>query len=281
VTNEARVPHAGEVLGHFDFSITQETLGNYLAGLDLEAPSVPAQTAFGSPAAPSMLVHLADDGARRGSGFSNSFGTLWVRQRWALHGPMLIGEPLRATGRIVEVYPYRDRTVVLSEASLRNEAGELLAVGQHHQSYLLDQTAGEVRLRDPKEKRGGYPVPDGDELAPIERTVTLEMCQRLFPGATSYHTDRDAAAKLGFKNIVVGGRVTLYYMGEVLERHFGRAWWEGGELEVKFTNVVWPEDRITARGVVTGIEDGRHQVEVWVEKADGTVVTVAQATVPA
>jgi len=281
MTAETRVPHAGEELGHFDFAITDERLAGYLAGLDLASASEPARTAFAAPVAPSMLVHLADDGARRGSGFSNSFGTLWIRQHWSLHAPMAIGEPLRATGRIVDVYPYRDRTVVLSEATLRNAAGDLLAVGQHHQSYLLEQTTGEVKLRDPKEKRGGYPVPDGEEIPSIERTVTLEMCQHLFPGATSYHTDRDAAAKLGSKNIVVGGRVTLYYMGEVLERHFGRAWWEGGQIEVKFTNVVWPEDRITARAVITGVEDGRTQLAVWVEKADGTVVTVADASLPA
>jgi acyl dehydratase len=140
-----------------------------------------------------------------------------------------------------------------------------------------------VKLRDASEKGAPrtYPVPAGEELPPLERTITLDMCRRLFPGSTGYHTDLDAAKALGFRDVVVGGRVTMYYVGEVLERHFGRAWWEGGRLEVKFTNVVWPEDRLTARGVLTGVVDGRRQVELWVEKADGTVVNVSRASLPA
>ena len=58
-------------------------------------------------------------------------------------------------------------------------------------------------------------------------------------------------------------------------------------MDLKFTNPTWPNDDITARGVDTGPVDDdssgnggdRHGAFVWLEKADGTVVLIAQASV--
>jgi hypothetical protein len=59
---------------------------------------------------------------------------------------------------------------------------------------------------------------------------------------------------------------------------------EGGSLDVKFTNIVWPGDKVTARGVITDnlAPDGtnRSEVNVWVEKEDGTVAIVGPAHLP-
>ena len=53
-----------------------------------------------------------------------------------------------ATGR-------RDREVVAQEMWVRDEAGHLIARSVHHQSFLAEQTSGEVALRDPATKEGG------------------------------------------------------------------------------------------------------------------------------
>ena len=76
--------------------------------------------------------------------------------------------------------------------------------------------------------------------------------------------------------------MTISYLGDMMERRFGKGWFEGGRLDVKFTNIVWPDDQIIARGVVTDRtkEEGgtRAAVSLWMEKSDGTVVLVGEAS---
>lgn len=75
----------------------------------------------------------------------------------------------------------------------------------------------------------------------------------------------------------------MAYVGHLLEQHFGNAWWQGGNLDVKFTNPLWPDEHITIRGTATGpIEDdpSRQGVFAWIEKDDGTVVLIANASAP-
>jgi hypothetical protein len=51
---------------------------------------------------------------------------------------------------------------------------------------------------------------------------------------------------------------------------------------VKFTNVLWPNEPFTTRGVITGRRAGggqtRADVAVFCEKADGTKIIVASAS---
>ena len=81
-----------------------------------------------------------------------------------------------------------------------------------------------------------------------------------------------------FDEVVVGGKMTMAMVGQMLEQHFGRGYYEGGTLDVKFTNITWPNDHVTAHGVITHREDGRAHLQVWMEKDDGTVVIVGGAT---
>jgi hypothetical protein len=41
---------------------------------------------------------------------------------------------------------------------------------------------------------------------------------------------------LGFSDTVIGGRMTLSCVTELLTRHFGRGFCLGGRVDVKFTN---------------------------------------------
>jgi len=51
---------------------------------------------------------------------------------------------------------------------------------------------------------------------------------------------------------------------------------------VKFTNVLWPNEPFTTRGIITGrrLESGqtRAEVTVYCEKDDGTKIIVANAS---
>jgi len=125
-------------------------------------------------------------------------------------------------------------------------------------------------------------VPRGEAFGGLERTISLQMCGEYFHGDANYHTDRDASKELGFRDVVVGGRMTMAYASHILEEVFGDAWWNTGRLDVKFTNPVWAGDTVTARGVITGSnqEDaGRTDAFVWLAKEDETIAMIAKASI--
>jgi hypothetical protein len=233
-----------------------------------------------------MTLTEVDTGFR-GAGMPNNFGNLWIRQQWEINNPIIPGQEYNVTSKVMDIYDHRNRDIVLQQVSLWSPDGELMAQGHHHQSYMQDQTSGRVALRDPKAKGGvrTFNVPDGEFVEGSSHAISLEMCGTFFHGNANYHTNIDAANELGFDEVVVGGRMTMSYVGDLLDRHFGKAWYEGGKMDLKFTNITWPGDSVIPKAVVTDetVVDGekRANVAVWVEKEDGTVVIVGTASVKA
>jgi acyl dehydratase len=289
--------YPGKELGRRDFVLTEADLEHYFAGLQLDRARYRERSPYSRPVAPSMAITAIED-RFMGAIVLNPFGTLWRRQEWTLRAPSVPGERYEASARVAQVYEHRGRTIVAMETTLRTPDGRLVAQGVHHQSFVLGQTSGQVALRPPerKEGAGSFAPPKGEALEPVTRTITLEMCQTFFHGERSYHTQRERSEGMGFREVVVGGRMTIAYLGEMLDRRFGRGWYEQGNMDVKFTNVVWPGDSVTARGMVTGrAQDGGApvphaersrsdrsatlaQVTVWVEKADWAIAIVGTAT---
>ena len=275
--------YVGKDLGSREFVATEEILKNYYEGLEIDPSWYAEQSPYGRPVAPSMTLTVVDTGFP-GAGFKNNFGTLWIRQEWDSYKPIMPGEGYKVTSRVLDVYEHRNRTVVNQEVTLWAPNGEMMAQGHHHQSYLLNQSSGKVALRDPKSKEGArrFAVPEGEPIEPTSQTITLEMCGTFFHGNANYHTDRKKAEELGFEEVVIGGRMTMSYLGDLMDKRFGKGWYEGGKLDIKFTNIVWPNDRVIARGVITERtkEDGgtRATVALWMEKEDGTVVIVGTAS---
>src|SRR5207249_2213133 len=112
--------------------------------------------------------------------------------------PILAGEAYSAYARVVDIYEHRNRTVVSFETTLATPDGKVVAVGNHHQSFLLDQSTGKVALRDPKAKEGvrRWDPPEGERLETLRRTMSLEMCNVFFHRDKNYHTELTAAERL-------------------------------------------------------------------------------------
>ena len=282
VSNDPEEAFVGKELGSREFVADDQILNDYFVGLEIDSDWYDSQP-YGTTVAPSMTL-TSVDGGFPGGGFKNTFGNLWMRQQWQMKSPIYPGQSYTATSKIVDIYDHRNRTLVNSEVTLWSPEGEVMAVGHHHQSYLLSQSSGRVALRDPKAKGGArrFEVPEGDLVEGDPHSISLEMCGTFFHGNANYHTDKRAAEELGFEEVVVGGRMTMSYIGDLMDRHFGKSWFEGGELDIKFTNIVWPEDVVTARAVITGeTQDNgsrRANAAVWMEKEDGTVAIVGTAS---
>jgi MaoC like domain len=261
-------PFVGQELRPRHFTITDELVRSYVAGLEMDPP----------PTVPCMLANQADSGGR--VLLPNHFGHLWLRQEWEFHQPLQRGTEYGVHGRVADIYDRRDRRVLLTETAMCEPSGDVAVRQRHHQSFLLNQSGGELKLRDASSKEGArnFVVPQGKELSPIERTISLEMCGQFFHGNASYHTDRAESQRLGFRDVVVGGAMTMGYLGMLLDREFGAEWQTKGRLLVKFTNPVWASETVRARCVVKTAEDDPSLsmgIFAWVEKDDGTVVVVA------
>ena len=280
VSNDPDEARIGKDLGSREFTADENMLSDHFVGLEID-PSWYDANPYGTRIAPSMML-TAVDGGFAGGGFKNAFGNLWMRQQWKINAPIAPGQSYTASSKVVDIYDHRNRTLVNSEVTLWSPEGDAMAVGHHHQSYLLTQSSGKVALRDPKAKGGArrFNVPEGDLIEGDAHAISLEMCGTFFHGNANYHTDKRAAEELGFEEVVVGGRMTMSYVGDLMDRHFGRSWFEGGELDIKFTNIVWPDDVVTAKAVITDETDGRANAAVWMEKEDGTVAIVGTASAP-
>ena len=271
-TTKFQEPRPNVDLGSAQMLIDETALDDYYQGLELDRPD-----SLGS--APSMVAANADMSTRMY--FENDFGNLWLRQEWDFRKPLAPGAAYEASGRSLDIYQRRDRHVILTETVLRDAAGEIAVVQRHHQSFVLDQSEGQVALREPSQKEGAraYALPEGEPFGPIVRTISLEMCGAFFHGNRNYHTDRQASEALGFSDVVVGGKMTMSLIGELLDRRFGEAWKSSGRLLVKFANIVWPNETVTVKGALqdaSGDDPNRREIAGWVEKDNGVVAVVAK-----
>jgi len=273
----------GKELEPRQFEVSANHVEDYFEGLKLDSDWYEDSGGSSDKLLPSML--LVDAESMAGASFRNNFGNLWMRQELDFHAPLTSETEMRVESRVKDIYEWRNRTIVLQESKIYGENETILGVMRHHQSYLLDQDSGRVALRKPSDKEGvrKFNVPKGDLLEPVAREIDLEMCGTFFHGNKHYHTNKEASQELGFEEVVVGGKMTISYIGDMLDRSFGHKWFDGGKLDVKFTNIVWPGDRVTAKGVLTderSVSDDIAEARVWMEKDDGTVVIVGNAYIP-
>jgi acyl dehydratase len=272
-------PTVGKVHADKQLAVSEAMLADYFDGLQLD------RAAFdrGDTPVPTLIARSFDN-YHNESAFDQDKGHLWMRQQWAFKTPLQVGETYTTHARIEDIYERRDRTVVNTAIDATDSQGNTVFTSNHHQSFLLTPPDENVEFRDPRKKEGArkFIVPEGDAIEPLDRTITLEMCGQYFHGSKSYHTDLAASQELGFQNVVVGGAMTMSYLGQAMDNHFGAPWWTSGVLDVKFTNPTWPDDHITVKGVSTGPsedEPDREHVFAWIEKDDSTIVLIANASV--
>jgi len=219
----------------------------------------------------------------------NLFGNLHARQEWELFAPLRIGTTLWTRSMIVARYTKRGRDYVVNETDIMDAAdGRLLLRGRTHQSFLASSAEArpgfvvdEAAARR-KPPHAAFPTATGPELPPLEKTVDARRCWMFSGPGKNYHTDREAARQLGFPNIVVQGMMTTCFVSELLQSHFGNGWLSGGKLDVKLTNVLWVDERVTAHAKIREVvREGTHQrvhCDVWVQKTDGTRILVGEAS---
>lgn len=274
---DAHEVHVGMSVGGREFTVSPEDVATYVAGTGtVDLPDTYA---------PPLLYH--SEVYRWFEWYlPNIIGNLHARQEWELFGPMRVGDAIRSHSTVVERYRKRDRVYVVNEVLLTDAEGRWLQRSRTHQSFLADDPAGEVVVGRERERRTDRRFVvgegEGDEISPLERTITQTMCEAFSGPAKTYHTDREQAQALGFPDIVVQGMMSICFLSDMLTSHFGLGWQVAGKLDVRLVNVVWVNDALTMHGKVRErLREGTHQrvcLDIWCTKADGTVTTVGTAS---
>ncbi len=275
----------GRHCGSNVYDVTPEVVAFYREALDDRAP-LPAGLA-------PPLLHHSESYKHHGDGYQkNLFGNLHARQEWDLFDAIRVGSRLRSRSTIVERYSKRGRDYVVNETDLMDaDDGRLLVRGRTHQSFLppRERVPGEGFVVDAgtaekkrSEARPPFPTATGRDLEPAVKVVDARRCWMFSGPARNYHTDREEARKLGFPNIVVQGMMSTCFVAEVLQRAFGTGFLSGGRMDLRLTNVLWVDERVTAHARER--EERREGTalrvvcDVWVEKEDGSRVLIGEAS---
>lgn len=274
--------YVGRDFGGAEYAITPELIERYIAGTGDDNPWYRGTSPFGGPVAPAMIVHSAVFHTHSWY-LPNLYGNLHARQEFDFLAPVMVGERLHSRSVIVDRYIRRDREYVVNETLIFDSSGRIVTRGRTHQSFLLpDRSKGSFAVDKSRERdsarsfnvggRGGEPID-----CPMI-TVTEAMCMAFSGPARNYHTDREAALKLGFPEIIVQGMLSVCLAGAMMTRRFGAGFLCGGRFDLRLVNVLWAGESSAARGhILERRPEGAHsraEVEVWCEKSDGTKTVV-------
>ena len=284
--------YVGRDYGRHDIAVTAEMVAAYCASIDHSDAVYGGPSPFGGPVAPALLRHsevyeYRDERGQPAWYLPNLYGNLHARQEFEFFAPVMVGDTVYARLFIAERYAKRGRDYVVAEVLHFAEDGSVVARGRTHQSFL-PETKREGVVVDKSREKSAERRFDVDVSAAVEAVppltiqITDDMCFKFSGPARNYHNDRDAAARLGFPDIVVQGMMSICFISEMMTERFGAGWIAGGKLDVNLVNVVWGSDRLTCRGFVRErTPEGarrRAHLDVWAEKDDGTKVTVGKAS---
>jgi acyl dehydratase len=282
--------NVGRHCGSNEYEVTKDLVSFYADALDDHHP-------LQSEYAPPLLYHSECYKFVGEWYLKNLFGNLHLRQDWRLFAPLRVGSRVRTRSTIIDRYTKRGRDIILNETDVMDaETGQLLVRGHTHQSFLPPKAqTGEEQGDDyvvdgdtsaKKTPRPPFPTATGEELPTATTLIDGRRCWMFSGPGRNYHTDAEQAKKLGFPNIVVQGMMSTAFVSRVMQDHFGMGWLEGGEMSVKFTNVLWVDETVTTHAKVREeVREGtrtRVHCDVWVDKRggseDGTKVLLGSAS---
>jgi acyl dehydratase len=123
----------------------------------------------------------------------------------------------------------------------------------------------------------------GDELPSLVKTCTTRQLVMWAAASGDFyeiHYDLGFAAANRLDGLLVHGALKHAFLGQLLHDWVA----PGGRITsfgCSYRGTDGPGEPLTCRGVVTAVDPGRREVavDVWIEKADGTVTTKGPATV--
>jgi N-terminal half of MaoC dehydratase len=286
---DANEVFVGRDFGGTEYDISADAVENYIAATGDDHPWYRNASPVGYPVAPALVVHSAV--FRTFDWYlPNVFGNLHARQEWEGFSPIRVGETVHSRSVVVERYTKRDREYVVNEVLLMGTDGRIVQRSRTHQSFLTApaeaNAGGGFAVDREREKSSArvFKVGDrgGEEIGAPARPISQAMCMAFSGPGINYHTDAEAARKLGFPDIVVQGMWSVCLIGEMMTQRFGLGFMMGGKFDLRLVNVLWVDEVSGPHGrIIERLTEGKRTravVEVWCEKADGTKTIVGTAS---
>jgi hypothetical protein len=220
---------------------------------------------FGDHIDPAAFITLAIQEGVRNRVHAN--GTVNLAQRLAQHRPLILGEPLTVTGRILDVQEVPRGRVATSETWFSGADG------------LRAVTSGRLSLRPGPSMASASGT--GERQAPViasleglrelgSSTMTPEGVKAYTGPENPIHFDPEVARAKGFRAPIVGGGQCVRFLTAAIWRRFAP---RTLDLEIFFWRPVFWDDTVT---VMADEQDGRWKAVCLV--ANGKVTTEARIT---
>ena len=126
----------------------------------------------------------------------------------------------------------------------------------------------------------------GDGLPSVVRRITqrdINLYAEASGDLNPIHIDESFAAQTPLGGTIAHGMLILAYMSEMMTKAFGKSWFSGGKLAVRFKTPARPEDTITVSGRVKSIENKESvpciNCELESHNQNGEVVVMGDAVV--
>ena len=216
-------------------------------------------------------------------------------QLW-FDNPVFLGERVTLTGRYVDKYVKRDRGHVVLEAQATGEDGrslirhrgiEIMRIGEGHGAGggraepPEQRVTAQFREDLPEAASASLLLEPGTPLPSLSKTVTQEQ-MTVFSVRGSYHkglhNDLELAQRAGLRTPIAQGQMQACYAAQLLTSFFGASFFTSGWLRLKFLNPVFPGETLTLRGAVTGVRDGRLNLELWSQNEQGKWIAAGWAS---
>jgi len=230
----------------------------------------------------------------------NTAEGLHTHEQLTFHSPARPGELVTFTGQYVEKFVKRGQGYVVLRAEARGEDGRLIVThrGTEIMRTRVEEVAGrnrgstparavEARIDEslPVATRAAVGIPERTGLPPVVRHFTQDQMNTyswLAEGYRNVHTDHGRARDSGSERTVVQALQQTGLVVDAMVDFFGPTWFTTGALDLRYVNPAYCGERLTARAAVLGLaDDGRLELEVWVEKDGGerTVLGWARAEI--
>ncbi|WNF01203.1 MaoC/PaaZ C-terminal domain-containing protein [Streptomyces luomodiensis] len=228
----------------------------------------------------------------------NTAQGLHTHEHLTFHSPVAVGETVTVEGGYTQKYERRGQGYVVLEAEARGADGRLLVrhVGKEIMRTVAgevtgrNRTAGEARSRtvlgtvDPSVRPLERATLDAPERAALpRRTITFTQDQMsVFSwagrGYANVHTHPEKAAASGLDRTIVQAQQQTGFIIANLVEVFGTTFFTSGEVDLRFVSPAFVGEELTTSGAVVGVRGDRLELEVWVDKADGTRTALGWAS---
>jgi acyl dehydratase len=276
----------GKDLGWKEVDTSRQAVGRYIEATGDENPWYRGESPLGGPLLPATFLHFRAFEHNPGWFPGSQHGTLFAGLSFSWSRPLFVGDAVRSHAWVSEIQRKGARWHITCDVEVFDSADRIALRTRTTQTFLVDsEYRGVVRTKadqriPPMSRLGG---PGTTAMEELKTFVTEEMCTAFFGGTKNYHTDVEESAKMGFDDIVVGGPMSVCYIGDMLTRNVGESLFAGGQLAIRFVDILWPQMEISVVG--TRSEEPRNELgrrrypfELEVQDPTGRTTVVASGS---